>query len=161
MSAKPRDESESVWDYPRPPRLEPVTEPVRVTFEGAEVARTDSAVRILETASPPTVYLPMADVRMDLLSPSSGGSTFCEWKGAAEYFDVASEGVVSARAAWYYPQPSEAFRAIADHVSFYPALVECFIGEERVRPQAGGFYGGWVTDRIRGPFKGEPGTEGW
>lgn len=152
---------ESVWDYPRPPRLERVTKRVTVAFAGVVVADTTNAVRVLETASPPTYYLPPADVRTDLLQPVAG-RTMCEWKGLASYFDLRVDGTVSRRAAWLYADPVEAFAALRGYVAFYAGRVDrCTVGEATVEPQAGDFYGGWVTPEILGPFKGDPGTLGW
>ena len=150
---------ESVWDYPRPPALDPCTQLVEVKAAGAVLARSRNAVRVLETASPPTVYIPPADIRMDLLVPV-GGSSYCEWKGAAQYWGLAA-APGSPAVGWSYPTPSPAFTAIAGWLCFYPGRSECDVDGERVRPQEGGFYGGWVTDRIVGPWKGRPGTGGW
>ncbi len=153
---------ESVWDYPRPPRVEPTERAVRIEFGGQTVAESARALRVLETASPPTVYVPMVDVRMDLLRALDGERSVCEWKGGASYFDVVVADEVAPAAAWYYPSPRERYSVLAEHVSFYPGRIDAaYLGDERVRPQAGPFYGGWVTDEIEGPFKGDPGTEGW
>lgn len=160
FAIEPTPEQESVWDYPRPPRVEPERRPVVVRHGGVEVARTDRALRVLETASPPVVYVPPEDVRMELLRPN-GRTSLCEWKGRAVYFDVATPSGEVTAGAWAYPDPFDGYQAIAGYVSFYPGLLECRLGGERVRPQAGGFYGGWVTDEIVGPFKGESGTAGW
>ena len=152
---------ESVWDYPRPPRVEPVPDRLRVVHGGVTVADTVRGWRVLETSHPPTYYLPVADVLAGALVPAAGQS-WCEWKGQASYFDVVAGGRRAARAAWSYPRPTPAFAAIRDHVAFHAALVDsCWVGEERVVPQDGGFYGGWITARIVGPFKGGPGTMGW
>ena len=152
---------ESVWDYPRPPRVEPVSKPIEVIFNDATIARTRRAFRVLETSHPPTYYLPPDDVRADLLVVSARRS-FCEWKGAAGYFDVVVEGRRAADAAWSYPSPAPGFEDIAGHLAFYAPLMDrCLVAEEVVRPQPGGFYGGWVTSDIVGPFKGEAGTEFW
>jgi uncharacterized protein (DUF427 family) len=124
------------------------------------VAETTAAVRVLETASPPTVYLPPGDVRTERLAPGAGGS-HCEWKGAARYWDVVLPDRRIVGAGWSYDAPFEEFASLAGYLSFYPALVECFVDDVRVQPQPGGFYGGWVTPEIVGPFKGEPGTSGW
>ena len=125
------------------------------------VADTRRALRVLETSHPPAFYLPLADVAAGHLEPAAGGS-FCEWKGAAAYFDVVVDGRVAPRAAWHYPSPSGRFAQIAGHVAFYPDRVDaCLVDEERARPQDGGFYGGWITDEIVGPFKGGAGTRGW
>ena len=151
---------ESVWDYPRPPRLEPSARRVRVALGGVIVAESERAHRVLETSHPPVYYVPPEDVAEGALV-AAPGTTFCEWKGTARYHTVRAGGREAPRAAWSYPDPVPAFAAIAGHVAFYPALTECYLDDERVRPQGGGFYGGWVTDEIVGPFKGGPGTGGW
>jgi uncharacterized protein (DUF427 family) len=159
---EPGPGQESVWDYPRPPLMEPTPKRLRVIVGGVTVADSTRALKVMETASPPTYYVPRDDVRMDLITPSDGRTTFCEWKGTANYFDIRVGEHESARAAWTYEDPRPAFADLAGHLAFYPGRVdEAYLGEERVRAQAGGFYGGWVTDEIVGPFKGEPGTEGW
>jgi len=153
---------ESVWDYPRPPRVEHCDRHVRVEHGGEAIAQSDRAVRVLETASPPTIYIPAADVRADLLVGVDAEHTHCEWKGRADYFHVDVGGKRAETAAWHYPAPRDAFVNLRGHISFYAGRVDaCYLGEERVRPQGGRFYGGWVTDEIEGPYKGEPGTEGW
>ncbi|MDH4350233.1 MAG: DUF427 domain-containing protein [Gemmatimonadota bacterium] len=152
---------ESVWDYPRPPRIEPVTAIVRVEFAGIVIAETRGAVRVLETASPPTVYLPPEDVRRDLLEPSRH-RTACEWKGRASYWTIRVGDREARDGAWSYEDPTTPFRSLRGWMSFYPGRVDgCWIGEERVTPQPGRFYGGWMTANIVGPVKGEPGTLGW
>jgi len=152
---------ESVWDYPRPPRVEPVGRTVRVEVGGEVIAHSDRAVRVLETSSPPAIYLPPEDVREGALRPVSGHSV-CEWKGTASYFDAAGGGEVAERAAWGYPAPNPRYTELRDWVSFFPARVgAAYLDDERVTPQAGAFYGGWVTAEIQGPMKGEPGTESW
>ena len=152
---------ESVWDYPRPPRVLRSDRPVRIEFGGRVIARSERAWKVQETASPPVYYVPRDDVDESALVPSDRHS-FCEWKGVAHYVHVEVDGRRSDDAAWFYPQPDRGFEALRDHLAFYPGRVDgCFLGDERVRPQPGPFYGGWVTDEIRGPFKGEPGTEGW
>jgi len=156
----PGPEQESVWDYPRPPALVTDDRLVEVRFDGRVIASTRNARRILETASPPTFYLPPNDVDMGSLEPVAGAS-WCEWKGDARYFRLAFEDAPSTAVAWDYPDPNAAFAAIRQYVSFYPARVQCEVDGERVRPQPGGFYGGWITDDIAGPVKGEPGSEGW
>lgn len=151
---------ENVQSYPRPPRLEPVALPLRILLGGAVVAETRNALRILETHHAPSYYLPRADISATLIP--ARGSSFCEWKGQARYFDVVSGGVTAARAAWAYDQPVPAFAALAGHVAFYAARMdEAWIGDYRVTPQPGGFYGGWVTPNLTGTIKGAPGTEGW
>ena len=152
---------ESVWDYPRPPRVEPTDELVEVVLGGQVVARTTEALRVLETSHPPTYYLPRSAYAEGVLEPVHG-SSFCEWKGHAAYFDLVAGDRRASRAGWTYPDPAEGFEAIRDHVAVMPGLVEeCRVDGERVTPQAGGFYGGWITSRVRGPFKGEPGTSHW
>ena len=152
---------ESVWDYPRPPALVQWHEQVRVELGGRVVAETTEAWCVLETSHPPTYYLPRDAFAPDVLRPAAG-SSFCEWKGTAAYLDLVVEDRTAARAAWYYPTPTPSFAALRDHVSLYPAATDgCFVDGERVRPQPGGFYGGWITSRVVGPFKGDPGTHGW
>lgn len=153
--------SESVWDYPRPPRVEPLRRVARVEFDGVTIARSESALRVLETSHPPTIYFPRGDVRLESLKPATG-MTLCEWKGRASYFDVVGEHREAASAAWTYADPLPAYRVLKDHIAFYPARVDaCFIDDELVRAQAGDFYGGWITSEIEGPFKGGAGTSGW
>ncbi|MBO6935166.1 MAG: DUF427 domain-containing protein [Deltaproteobacteria bacterium] len=157
----PGPDQESVWDYPRPPRLERSDRRIRVEAGGVTLADTSAALRLLETSHPPGWYLPPADVRMDLLE-SVGGQSFCEWKGIARYFDVVVEGRRFAQAVWSYPEPTGSYAALAGYLSFYPGRVDaCFVDDERVTPQAGQFYGGWITRDVVGPFKGGPGTHGW
>lgn len=151
---------ESVWDYPRPPRLEPDAREVVIVAAGVEIARTRRALRVLETASPPTYYLPPEDVAVACLEPAPGAS-FCEWKGEARYCSVVVPGARFDRVAWCYPAPAPAFAAIRGWFGFYPAPLECSVQGVRVRPQPGGFYAGWVTPELVGPFKGDPGTTGW
>jgi len=152
---------ESVWDYPRPPRLELCRHRVRVVFGGRTVAESWKAYRVLETSHPPTYYIPPSDVRSEFLLPSSR-RTWCEWKGAARYWTLRVKDDESADAAWSYPSPTPAFTALRDCLAFYPARVEaCFVADEQVVPQEGDFYGGWITSKVRGPFKGRPGSSGW
>ena len=157
----PGPDQESVWDYPRPPALVADPRPVVVTF-GEVVAETTGAYRVLETSHPPTWYLPIADVRRGTLRPV-GGTSLCEWKGQASYFDVvATDGRVAERAGWTYPSPAPAFAALVDHVALYPAAVDRItVAGQPVTPQPGQFYGGWVTPDVVGPFKGGPGSWGW
>ena len=150
----------SVWDFPRPPRLVPETREVVVRWAGFEVARTRRAICVLETAHPPSVYLPWADVARHLLQPVAGGS-FCEWKGPARYWSLVDGERRLAGVAWSYPQPLAGGEALADCVAFYPASLDCRVDGAAVRPQPGGFYGGWITPELVGPFKGGPGSEGW
>lgn len=151
---------ESVWDYPRPPRIEPDTRLVRVIAEGRTLAETRRAIRILETASPPTFYIPRDDVNMDWLEPARGAS-LCEWKGSASYWSARGAGDRPIQVAWSYETPFAEFASIRGHLSFYPSRVECYVDADRVRPQPGDFYGGWITPDVVGPFKGDPGTGGW
>ena len=153
---------ESIWDYPRPPRVERCERPVRIEHGGQVLAESARALRVLETASPPTVYLPEGDVRMELLRVRPGNPSYCEWKGEATYLDVVVDSDVAEAAAYFYAEPREAYTALRGHVSFYPGRIDAaYLGAERVRPQPGRFYAGWITDDIEGPFKGDPGTEGW
>ncbi|MBF4161065.1 DUF427 domain-containing protein [Nocardioides acrostichi] len=155
---------ESVWDYPRPPRLERTDERIEIVLGGTSIATTSDGWRVLETSHPPTYYLPSSAFAPGVLRPTFG-SSHCEWKGAASYFDLAAaeDGpVLAERAAWTYPDPTPAFADLAGAVSVMPAAVEAaYVDGERVRPQEGGFYGGWITDRVVGPFKGVPGSWGW
>jgi uncharacterized protein (DUF427 family) len=154
---------ESVWDYPRPPRCEPSPRLVRVVLGGVVVAETTRAHRVLETSHPPVYYVPRVDVRAGALRPADGRASFCEWKGSAVYHDViGGEGRTVVRGAWSYPAPAAGFEAIRDAVGFYPGLMdECSLDGELVQAQPGGFYGGWITRDLVGPFKGAPGTQGW
>lgn len=157
MTALPR---ENVQSYPRPPRLEPVPQRIIVRLGGALVADTARALRVLETHHAPTYYLPVEDVAATL-SPVGGGS-FCEWKGMARYFDVTARTATARRAAWAYDRPTRDFLAIAGHVAFYAGLMdEAWVGDLRVLPQPGDFYGGWITPNLEGRIKGGPGTQGW
>ena len=150
-----------MWDYPRPPRVEPSSALVEVVLGGDVIASTTRAVRVLETSSPPVYYLPRDDVAAGVLQPADG-ATWCEWKGRAVYFDAVCGDVRAERAAWSYPTPTEAFAELQDWLAFYPGRVDaCFVDGERVRPQPGRYYGGWITDAIVGPFKGDPGTQDW
>ena len=158
---EPGPGQESVWDYPRPPRLEPARRRIRAIAAGATLADSTRALRVLETSHPPTYYLPREDVRMELLERGQGAS-FCEWKGRAVYFDAVVAGRRVPRVAWSYPEPSPAFEGLRDHLAFYlPSLDEGRVDDERARPQPGGFYGGWITSDLAGPFKGAPGSAGW
>jgi uncharacterized protein (DUF427 family) len=158
---RPGPGQESVWDYPRPPRLERVPERLVVVLGGEVIADTTNGWRVLETSHPPNYYFPREDVREGAVELGSGAS-FCEFKGRAAYYDVRGGDRVEAQAAWGYEQPSPAFAPIAGHLAFYAhRMDECFVDGERVTPQDGGFYGGWITSRVVGPFKGGPGTRGW
>jgi uncharacterized protein (DUF427 family) len=150
----------SVWDFPRPPRLAPDTREVVIRWNDLEVARTRRAVLVLETAHPPSFYLPWDDVARHLLQPAAGQS-FCEWKGPARYWSLVHAHERLPNVAWSYPQPLPGAEALANCVAFYPRDLECSVDGARVLPQPGGFYGGWITPELVGPFKGEPGSEGW
>jgi uncharacterized protein (DUF427 family) len=150
-----------VWDYPRPPRVEPVAKRVVVRLGGAVIADTTDAVRVLETSHPPVFYLPVASFVDGALRPAAG-TTFCEFKGEASYLDVIGGTAVAASAGWYYAAPSRGFEDLRNMVALYPGRMErCEVGGEVVRAQDGDFYGGWITSEIVGPFKGAPGTWGW
>jgi len=147
---------ERVWDYPRPPAVVACEQRVRVELGGAVVADSTRALRVLETSHPPVIYIPAADVVP--LTESRARSTWCEFKGRARYLDAGGREAV----AWTYPEPSPGYEALRDHIAFYPGRVDAaWLDDERVQPQAGGFYGGWITADLVGPFKGPPGTLGW
>ena len=149
---------ESVWDYPRPPRLETVPQRLRIVHAGNTLADTRHGLRVLETSHPPVYYIPRSDLDMSSLSPSPTRQSFCEFKGMATYWSLPA----AADVAWSYERPVPAFAALAGHLAFYATRVdECYVGEERVQAQAGDFYGGWITHNLRGPFKGAPGTRSW
>jgi uncharacterized protein (DUF427 family) len=147
---------ESVWDYPRPPRVERTRERVAVSLAGEPIAETRDALRVLETSHPPTYYIPFADIEMTALTAASATS-WCEFKGRAQYWDASGVRSVG----WSYPRPSAAYELLREHLAFYPARVQARVGDEPVIAQPGDFYGGWITSRIRGPFKGGAGTSGW
>jgi uncharacterized protein (DUF427 family) len=157
----PLDNRESVWDYPRPPRVEATAKRIRVIFNGEVIAETTRALRVLETSHPPVYYIPPEDIRREFLTPTRQ-RTFCEFKGAASYWMLKVGDKVSENAAWSYATPSPGYEALKDYLAFYARRIdECYVDEERVTPQAGDFYGGWITSEIVGPFKGGPGTQGW
>ena len=160
--ATPGPGQESVWDYPRPPRIEADDRRIRIVCGGQTVVDTTDAVRVLETSHPPGWYVPIAALRGASLRAGQH-STWCEFKGRASYYDIVGDaGVLAVDAAWSYPQPSDGYEVLADRFSVYPARVDrCLVDDEQVRSQAGGFYGGWITDDVVGPFKGEYGTIGW
>lgn len=152
---------ESVWDYPRPPRLELSLSRVRVVFAGETIAETGGAFRVLETSHPPTWYISPWDVRTELLIPTERRS-LCEWKGEARYWTVRVGAREAVNAAWSYPDPTPAFAPIRDFLAFYPGLMDaCYVDGQRVEAQPGGVYGGWITPDLCGPFKGVPGSAGW
>lgn len=158
----PKPGQESVWDYPRPPKLEPVSAHLRVVFNDEIIADTNRGYRVLETSHPPVYYLPPEDVRLDFLTEVPQRKSFCEWKGQAAYFDLQVGDRQSKAAAWIYRDPSPAFAPIDGYLAFYASKVDaCYVGDEPVQAQEGDFYGGWITSRIVGPFKGGAGTFGW
>lgn len=158
---EPGPGQESVWDYPRPPRMEETEEHVKVIFNDVVIADTHRAKRVLETSHPPVYYIPPEDVKMEYLKRTDRSSV-CEWKGRAAYYTVVVDDKEAPKAAWFYPDPTPAFESIENHVAFYPQFMDaCFVDGERVQAQPGDFYGGWITGDIVGPFKGGPGTMGW
>ncbi|MEM8534032.1 MAG: DUF427 domain-containing protein [Chloroflexota bacterium] len=158
---EPGPGQESVWDYPRPPRLEDSTKHIQVIFNGVVIADTHSAKRVLETSHPPTYYIPPEDVQMEYFTSTSHRS-FCEWKGAASYYTLTVGGKTIENVAWYYVNPVSAFASLKNYLAIYPSKMEaCYIDGEKVQTQEGDFYGGWITSDIVGPFKGGAGTWGW
>jgi uncharacterized protein (DUF427 family) len=158
FAVPPGPGQESVWDYPRPPAIRPEPRLVEVHHAGALLARSQRGIRVCETGSPPTIYLPADDVVMDRLAVSARRS-FCEWKGEARYFclqDAPAQAV-----AWCYPRPLAGFQTYASWLCFYPGRVVCTLDGEPVQPQPGDYYGGWITSEVVGPFKGDPGTSHW
>ena len=152
---------ENVWSYPRPPRIEPVHRPLRIVFAGRTIATTEAAYRVLETSHPPVYYLPRAAFT-DCILDAAEGQSFCEWKGVARYWTIRVDDRTAERVAWSYPDPEPAYAAIRDHLAVYAGSMDaCYVGTEQVTPQPGGFYGGWITSDLEGPFKGGPGSAGW
>jgi uncharacterized protein (DUF427 family) len=157
----PFPEKESVWDYPRPPVVEPFPGHIQVEFNGKIIADTRRSYRMLETSHPPVYYLPKEDFLGGVLKANSNKS-YCEYKGIARYFDIAANGKVTPHAAWTYHEPVDRYKVIAGYIAVYAHSVDaCFVNGEKVQPQEGDFYGGWITSNIAGPFKGAPGTMGW
>ena len=158
---KPGPGQESVWDYPRPPRLESFAGRITIELGGEVIASTDRGWRVLETSHPPTYYLPRSAFRDGVLREAPG-SSWCEWKGRARYFDLFTDTAVAAKAAWNYPEPTAGFEEISDAVAVMAAAVDrCTVNGEAGVAQPGGFYGGWITSWVAGPFKGGPGSAGW
>ncbi len=158
---EPKAGQESVWDYPRPPLLEASNKHLKIIFNGEIIAETTSGFRVLETSHPPVFYFPPSDVRIEFLTEASG-SSFCEWKGRAGYYDLHVGEKRVENAAWFYPDPTASFAEIKNYLAFYPSKMDaCFVGDELVKSQEGDFYGGWITSEIVGPFKGGAGTFGW
>ena len=157
----PQPGQESVWDYPRPPRLEPVSKKITIVFNGVTICETNQAQRVLETSHPPNYYLPPADIQMQYLSLTPQ-SSFCEWKGRAVYYTLTVGDKQAMNVAWAYPDPTGNFAALKDHLAFYAHLMDaCYVDGELVEPQPGNFYGGWITPDVVGPFKGIAGSWGW
>lgn len=158
---KPAPQPESVWDYPRPPRVEACGAHIVVVFNGEVIADTRRAKRVLETSHPPVYYIPPQDVKMEYFRKYPGKS-WCEWKGHARYYSIKLDDKLAESAAWSYPNPTPDFAAIKDHIAFYAGPMDaCYVDDELVTPQPGGYYGGWITRNIIGPFKGEPESGGW
>ncbi|HCI80573.1 MAG TPA: hypothetical protein DHW02_12885 [Ktedonobacter sp.] len=158
---EPKPGQESVWDYPRPPRLEDSNKHIQIVFNGVIIADTHRAKRILETSHPPVYYIPPEDIKMEYLLTSSR-TTFCEFKGQASYYTIMINGKSVPHGAWYYLYPSHGYESIANYVAFYPSKMDaCFVNGEKVQAQQSDFYGSWITSRVVGPFKGGPGTSGW
>ncbi len=159
---EPGPGQESVWDYPRPPRVEAVTKTLKVIFDDTVIAETQRGKRVVETAGAPVYYFPPEDVRMEFLRLSRKNGSLCEWKGWADYYDILINERKAAGAAWTYADPNPGYESIRGFLAFYANKVDaCYVDQELARPQPGGFYGGWVTDAIVGPIKGEPGSEYW
>jgi uncharacterized protein (DUF427 family) len=157
----PEPGQESVWDYPRPPRLEDSSDDIQIVFQGIVIARTQQAKRVLETSHPPVYYIPPADIRMEYLTATSR-QTYCEFKGKASYYTIRMDSASVPNGAWYYVHPSKGYEGLAHYVAFYPGSMDaCYVNGEKVQAQPGDFYGGWITSKIVGPFKGGPGTYGW
>ena len=161
MDSLTNAEPENVWRYPRPAIAQPTSARIVIEHRGHVVADTRAAIRTLETSHPPSYYIPPADIDTALLRRAAG-SSFCEWKGTAAYWDVVIDGIVLPRVGWSYPRPTAPFAALRDHVAFYAAPFDrCSVDGETATPQPGGFYGGWITSKVVGPFKGGPGSSGW
>lgn len=161
---EPGPGQESVWDFPRPPLVEPTSAAITVSYQDTVIAETTSAMRVLETSQPPAFYIPRLDINFDCLTPSPARS-FCEWKGEASYYDlnrgIASHGGHVDQIAWTYLSPSPNFDSIANHLAFYAQKLTCTVDGEEVTANEGTFYGGWITSKVVGPFKGGPGSAWW
>ncbi len=159
FAIEPKKGQRSVWDFPRPPAIEEVNKEVVVQFKGETLVKTNLALAVLETASPPTYYIPRGDIEMNLLKEISGKSSFCEWKGKANYWALKENSNKSI--AWSYAEPFSEFEVLKNHLAFYPQHLDCYIGGDQVKAQPGEFYAGWITPDLIGPFKGESGTGHW
>ncbi len=158
---EPGPGQESVWDYPRPPALEPSKRRVRVVFNGETIIDSTNAYRILETSHPPTYYIPQADAKLEYFHPVER-RTFCEFKGRAAYWTITVGDKSAPEAAWQYPDAGGKFAPVAGYIALYPAQMDaCYLDDEQVQAQEGDYYGGWITSDIVGPFKGGSGTWGW
>ena len=158
---EPGPGQESVWDYPRPPRVEYSLKHIQVYFDGVEIVNTTRAVRLLETSHPPAYYIPLEDFRDVILVPESH-HTVCEFKGVAHYYSLRHGDREESLAAWYYPRPTAGFELIRNCVALYPGSMDlCLVNGDVVTSQPGDFYGGWITSDIVGPFKGGPETQAW
>lgn len=152
---------ESVWDYPRPPRIEDTTKHIQIIFNGETIADTCRAKRALETSHPPNYFIPVEDVKMEYLTKSAH-STYCEWRGRGSYYTLTVGDRQAKNVAWYYKEINPAYSELLGYIGFYPQPMDaCYVDGEKAQPQAGDYYAGWITSDIVGPFKGEPGTRGW
>ncbi|MEM6893864.1 MAG: DUF427 domain-containing protein [Bacteroidota bacterium] len=159
FAVEPQPGQRSVWDFPRPPAIEAVDKPVCILYQGETLVQTNDALAVLETASPPTYYVPPKDIKLDLLVQVPNKTSLCEWKGSATYWALAEQP--SLAVAWSYANPFTEFATLKDYLGFYPQHLECYVNDERVTPQPGRFYAGWITSDLTGPFKGETGTGHW
>lgn len=159
FAIEPKEGQRSVWDFPRPPVIEKVSKTVVVKYQGEKILETRDAIAVLETASPPTYYVPKYDIEMDLLEKIPGKTSMCEWKGNAVYWTL--KNTDNRPVAWSYPKPFPEFEDLKGHIAFYPQHLECFVDGNRVEAQPGEFYAGWITPDLTGPFKGEIGTGHW
>lgn len=158
---EPKAGQESVWDYPRPPRVETSNRRIRVIFNGVTLIDSQHTYRILETSHPPTFYIPQDDAKMEYFTRTNR-RTICEFKGGALYWTIQVGDKIAENAAWCYPDPTSDFAVIKDYVALYPGKMDaCYVDDEQVQAQKGDFYGGWITSEIVGPFKGGSGTWGW
>lgn len=158
---EPKAGQESVWDYPRPPKLEKTNKHLKIVFGGVDLAETTHAFRVLETSHPPVYYFPPEDVKLEFFRKEIN-TTFCEWKGRASYYSIVVGDKEVFEAAWFYETPTREFAEIENYIAFYPSKMDvCYVDGELVQSQEGDFYGGWITKDIVGPFKGGAGTWGW